>query len=278
MSAKIIAFANQKGGVGKTTSCVNLSSAIASLKKRVLLIDLDPQGNATMGCGFNKLDAKFTSGEVLQEKVSLIEAVVSVNQFDLLPSNIDVTEAEVNLIKKADRQYKLYSAIKNIEEQYDFIFIDCPPSLNILTLNALIAAHSIIIPMQCEYYALEGLSSLMNTIDDINYLNKNLNKKLHIEGIIRTMYDVRNKLCQDVSTQLIEYFGNLVYRTVIPRNIRLAEAPSYGMPILLYDQNSKGAKAYCKLAKELLNKNSIKKSKHYREHKEHKEHKEQEFA
>lgn len=275
MSAKIIAFANQKGGVGKTTSCVNVSSAIASLKKRVLLIDLDPQGNATMGCGFNKLDAKFTSGEVLQDKVSLLEAVVSVKQFDLLPSNIDVTEAEVNLIKKVDRQYKLYSAIKNIIEQYDFIFIDCPPSLNILTLNALIAAHSIIIPMQCEYYALEGLSSLMNTIEDINYLNKNLNKKLHIEGIIRTMYDVRNKLCQDVSTQLIEYFGNLVYRTVIPRNIRLAEAPSYGMPILLYDQNSKGAKAYCKLAKELLKNNSIKKSKHYREHKEYKE---QEFV
>ncbi len=249
MRAKIIAFANQKGGVGKTTSCVNLAASVAGLKQKILLIDLDPQGNATMGSGFNKVDAKFTSGDVLQKKALLVNSIVSVNGFDLLPGNIDVTEAEVNLIKESDRQHRLYSALQSVTEKYDFIFIDCPPSLNILTLNALIAADSVIIPMQCEYYALEGLSSLINTIEDINYLNK----KLKIEGIIRTMYDPRNKLCQDVSVQLVEHFDNLVYATVIPRNIRLAEAPSHGMPILLYDQNSKGAKAYCKLAKEFLN-------------------------
>jgi len=268
MSSKIIAFANQKGGVGKTTSCVNLSAAVALLKQKVLLIDLDPQGNATMGSGFNKLDAKYTVGDVLQERVHLTEAIVSVDKFDLLPANTDVTEAEINLIKQPDRQYKLCNSLQIVLNKYDFIFIDCPPSLNILTLNALIAANSIIIPMQCEYYALEGLSSLMNTIEDINYSNKNLNKKLQIEGIIRTMYDVRNKLCKDVSSQLIEYFGNLVYSTVIPRNIRLAEAPSYGMPIAIYDASSKGAKAYFKLAKELLNKN-VTRAKEYKKSKEY---------
>lgn len=269
MTAKIIAFANQKGGVGKTTSCVNLSAAIALLKQRVLLIDLDPQGNATMGSGFNKLDAKYTAGDVLQEIAGLIESIVSVDKFDLLPANTDVTEAEIKLIKQPDRQYKLHSALKIVAEKYDFIFIDCPPSLNILTLNALIAANSVIIPMQCEYYALEGLSSLMNTVEDINYSNKHLNKKLCIEGIIRTMYDTRNKLCKDVSSQLIEYFGDLVYSTVIPRNVRLAEAPSYGMPIAIYDASSKGAKSYFKLAKEILNKNMVNiKAKNYRKHEE----------
>ncbi len=252
MTAKIIAFANQKGGVGKTTCCINLAAGVAALKKKVLLIDLDPQGNATMGSGFNKLEAQFTSGDVLQEKVLLSSAVVMGAGFDLLPSNIDVTEAEVNLLQHSNRQHKLTLAIKPILANYDFIFIDCPPSLNILTLNALIAADSVLIPMQCEYYALEGLSSLINTIEDIN----NLNEKLFIEGIIRTMYDARNKLCQDVSLQLVEHFGRIVYSTIIPRNVRLAEAPSYGLPILSYDKNSAGAKAYLKLAKEFLRNNT----------------------
>lgn len=251
-NTKTIAFANQKGGVGKTTTCVNLAACIALAKKKVLLIDLDPQGNATMGSGFNKNEAKATSGDVLQEKIDLSSAIVAKNGFDLLPSNIDVTEAEVNLIKKSDRHHKLHIALQKIISNYDFIFIDCPPSLNILTLNALMAANSVIIPMQCEYYALEGLSSLINTINDLN----NLNNKLQIEGIVRTMHDPRNKLSKDVSMQLIEHFGNLVYNTVIPRNIRLAEAPSYGMPISYYDPNSTGAKAYMKLAKEFLKKQS----------------------
>lgn len=248
MAAKIIAFANQKGGVGKTTCCINLSAAVSMLKQKVLLIDLDPQGNATMGSGVNKLEAKFTSGDVLQDKVSLSTAIVTTSCFDLLPSNIDVTEAEVNVLKQTNRHHKLNLAITPILSKYDFIFIDCPPALNILTLNALIAAHSVIIPMQCEYYALEGLSSLMSTIEDLHHFNENL----RIEGIIRTMYDSRNKLCKDVSEQLVEHFGKLVYPTVIPRNVRLAEAPSHGLSILSYDLESSGAKAYMKLAKEFL--------------------------
>lgn len=258
MNTKIIAFANQKGGVGKTTCCVNLAAAIAALKQKVLLIDLDPQGNATMGSGFNKANAQFTSGDVLQERVLLSKAIVPAIAFDLLPSNIDVTEAEINLLKHANREHKLNLALKPVLSSYDFIFIDCPPSLNILTLNALIAANSVLIPMQCEYYALEGLSSLMNTIEAIHALNE----QLHIEGIIRTMYDSRNKLCKDVSLQLVDHFGKLVYATVIPRNVRLAEAPSHGMPILSYDQHSKGAKAYIKLAKEFLKNKHSKKQIH----------------
>lgn len=252
MNAKIIAFANQKGGVGKTTCCVNLAAIITNLQRKVLLVDLDPQGNATMGSGLNKSEVAFTVGDVLQEKISITKAIIPNIWFDVLPSNIEVTEAEVNLTKLNNQQYKLTSALSMIKDNYDFIFIDCPPSLNILTINALIAANSILIPMQCEYYALEGLSALINTIEGI----RSINKSLVIEGIIRTMYDPRNKLCKDVSLQLIEYFGKLIYGAVIPRNIRLAECPSHGMPILSYEPNSKGAKAYVKLAKELLKNNA----------------------
>ncbi len=252
MNAKIIAFANQKGGVGKTTCCVNLAAIITNLQRKVLLVDLDPQGNATMGSGLNKSEVAFTVGDVLQEKISITKAISPNIWFDVLPSNIEVTEAEVNLTKLNNQQYKLASALSMVKHNYDFIFIDCPPSLNILTINALIAANSILIPMQCEYYALEGLSALINTIEGI----RTINKSLVIEGIIRTMYDPRNKLCKDVSLQLIEYFGKLIYGTVIPRNIRLAECPSHGMPILSYEPNSKGAKAYVKLAKELLKNNA----------------------
>lgn len=252
MNPKIIAFANQKGGVGKTTCCVSLSAIISGLfGYKVLLVDLDPQGNATMGSGLNKSEIAFNIGDVLQEKVPVTKAIANNNCFDILPSNIEVTEAEVNLTKLSNKQQQLKYTLNLIKQNYNFIFIDCPPSLNILTINALIAADSILIPMQCEYYALEGISALINTIEGI----KSINSYLSIEGIIRTMYDPRNRLCKDVSLQLIEHFNKLVYNTLIPRNIRLAESPSYGMPIISYDPNSKGAKAYEKLAKEFLKKN-----------------------
>ena len=253
MNVKTIAFANQKGGVGKTTCCVNLAAVIADTNKRVLLIDLDPQGNATTGSGFNKNEANFTSGDVLQGKVTLPSAIVKAHCFDLLPSNMDVTEAEINVLTQSNKQKQLDLAIKSVLNNYDWIFIDCPPSLNILTLNALIAADSVIIPMQCEYYALEGISSLITTIEDIN-INFRKNN-LYIEGIVRTMYDPRNKLCKDVSMELLKHFGKSVYETVIPRNIRVAEAPSCGLPVVTYDKTSAGAKAYIKLGKELLKNN-----------------------
>lgn len=250
MNAKVIVVANQKGGVGKTTCCINLSAAIQRLSKKVLLIDLDPQGNATMGSGLNKLELEFNVGDVLQDRIDISKAIIPTIWFDVLPSNIELTEAEINLANHQQRQFKLAKALNIINHNYDFIFIDCPPSLNILTVNALIAANSILIPMQCEYYALEGLSALMDTIEGI----RNINQNICIEGIIRTMYDPRNKLCKDVSLQLIEHFGNLVYDSVIPRNIRLAESPSHGMPIVAYDNQSTGAKAYMALAKEFLHK------------------------
>ena len=251
MRAKTIAIANQKGGVGKTTSCVNLAAAVAMQDKTVLLIDLDPQGNATMGSGINKNAVEYTIADVLLGQVDITTAILAAEKsgFSVLPSNADVTAAEIGLIQIDNYQHQLTKAISTINNKYDYIFIDCPPSLNTLTLNALVAADSIIIPMQCEYYALEGLTSLMSTIEQIK---QELNPKLKVEGLIRTMYDPRNKLALEVTEQLIGHFGSLVYKTVVPRNVRLAEAPSHGLPVMMYDKASKGSKAYMDLAAELL--------------------------
>lgn len=251
MPVKIIAFANQKGGVGKTTSCVNLAASLVSLKHRVLLIDLDPQGNATMGSGINKNDLNASMNEVLQGEVDIVTALIKKTEagYALLPANGDLTAAEVALLRKPNQEKLLKNGLQTIQSDYDFILIDCPPSLNMLTLNALVAAHTVIIPMQCEYYALEGLSALMNTIEQIK---ASINPALTIEGIVRTMYDPRNRLSTEVSAQLIAHFDDRVYQTVIPRNIRLAEAPSHGMPVLLYDKASKGSESYLSLAQEFL--------------------------
>lgn len=252
---KIIAITNQKGGVGKTTTAVNLCAALYSIRRKVLMVDLDPQGNATMGCGVNKNDLQLSVYNVLENYKLIENAIInSVNGgFDLLPGNADLTASEVALLSAQNREYSLDKALKQVENKYDYILIDCPPSLNMLTVNALTAAQSVLIPMQCEYYALEGLSALITTI---NGICNTLNSKLKIEGLIRTMYDSRNSLTKDVSAQLFQHFGNKVYNTVIPRNIRLAEAPSYGLPAMLYDKRSKGAIAYLALAGELLRKST----------------------
>lgn len=251
MFDKIIAFANQKGGVGKTTSCVNVAASLVASGCKVLLIDLDPQGNATMGSGVDKSQLKASVSEVLQGECDITDAIVSKTPggFALLPANGDLTAAEVVLLRKPNQENRLKEALRSIQDHYSMVLIDCPPSLNMLTLNALVAANSVVIPMQCEYYALEGLSALMGTIDQIQ---QKLNPSLKIEGIIRTMYDPRNRLSTEVSAQLIAHFGNKVYQTVIPRNVRLAEAPSYGLPILLYDKTSRGSDSYMSLAKEIL--------------------------
>ena len=251
--AKVIALANQKGGVAKTTTCINLAASLVFLKKQVLLVDLDPQGNATMGSGIDKSKLKSSMNEVLQQTSSIHEASLKVPAgYCLLPANSDLTVAEVALLRSPNQQQNLRHAIKLVEKNFDYILIDCPPSLNMLTLNALVAADSIIIPMQCEYYALEGLSALLETVEQIK---ENLNKKLTIEGILRTMYDKRNKLTLDVSKQLTQHFKQQLYSSIIPRNVRLAEAPSYGLPAIIYDKQSSGAKAYLKLAKEFLRRN-----------------------
>ncbi|MEH6625487.1 MAG: AAA family ATPase [Motiliproteus sp.] len=247
---KILAVTNQKGGVGKTTSCVNLSASLAATKRKVLMVDLDPQGNATTGAGVDKNDLEYSVYEVLTGRVDINEAITSETNggFDLLPANGDLTAAEVELIPVKRKEFRLKQALNLVQDRYDYILIDCPPSLNMLTVNALVSSHGVIIPMQCEYYALEGISALMSTIEKIRRV---LNPQLKVEGILRTMFDPRNGLTRDVSGQLIEYFDEKVYRTVIPRNVRLAEAPSHGLPALQYDKYSRGAVAYLALAGEV---------------------------
>ena len=250
--AKVLAITNQKGGVGKTTTTVNLAASLAAAKKRVLLIDLDPQGNATMGSAIDKAKLAITIYDVLIGTKSVQQARIysEAGKYDILPANRELAGAEIELVDIDNRETRLKDALSTVQEEYDFILIDCPPALNLLTLNGLCAAKSVMIPMQCEYYALEGLSDLVNTIRQVR---SNLNTELEIEGLLRTMYDPRNSLAQQVSEQLLQHFGDKVYRTVIPRNIRLAEAPSFGLPVLYHDRESRGTKAYLALAGELLN-------------------------
>lgn len=253
---KIFAVTNQKGGVGKTTTCVNLAASLVAMKRRVLLIDMDPQGHATLGSGVNKKEIQLSVYDLLVGDVAVEKVLLKTEAggYDLLPSNVDLAGAEVNLINQPRRERRLADALEGIKQNYDFILIDCPPSLNLLTINALTLARGVLVPVQCEYYALEGLASLVDTLKRVA---STVNPGLEVAGILRTMYDPRNSLTRDVSDQLYEYFENQVLDTVIPRNVRLAEAPSHGMPVLSYDKKSKGSLAYLALAGEIVRRNSL---------------------
>ena len=253
---KIVAIATQKGGVGKTTTCINLAASMAATKRKVLVIDLDPQGNATMASGVDKYQVDATAYELLVEDTPFDDVVCrkTTGHYDLIAANGDVTAAEIKLMEVFAREVRLKNALAPVRDNYDFIFIDCPPSLNLLTINAMAAADSVLVPMQCEYFALEGLTALMDTISKLAAV---VNDNLKIEGLLRTMYDPRNRLANEVSDQLKKHFGNKVYRTVIPRNVRLAEAPSHGKPAMYYDKYSAGAKAYLALAGEMLRREEI---------------------
>ncbi len=257
---KIFCIANQKGGVGKTTTTVNLAAGLAKVGQRVLMVDLDPQGNATMGSGVDKRQLKLTVYDVLLESASIVEAKVTSDKliagkcgYDILGANRELSGAEVELVDLERREKRLKQALAQVQDDYDFVLIDCPPSLSMLTLNGLCCAHGVIVPMQCEYFALEGLTDLVNTIKQVH---ANLNRELSIIGLLRVMFDARITLQQQVSEQLKAHFGNKVFDTVIPRNVRLAEAPSYGVPGVLFDPSSKGAQAFVAFAQEIVDRNT----------------------
>jgi chromosome partitioning protein len=256
MPGECIAIANQKGGVGKTTTCVNLAASLAESNQRILLIDIDPQGNATTGSGIDKDALETSICDVLIGDAKIQDAIVSVDNagYSILPANGDLTAAEVHLLKEHGRERRLREVLEPVRGLYDYLLIDCPPTINMLTLAALTAADGALIPIQCEYYALEGLSALLETIKQVR---NSVNHELQIKGLLRTMYDSRNKLAVEVSAQLVTHFGDKVYATVIPRNVRLAEAPSFGLPALLHDRSSSGARAYAALAEEFIARESV---------------------